>query len=118
MGLTATVQNAIEKAFIACGDLMDSYTVARVAISYDPSTGTSTETATSFVAAGFVNADNAAFTNFTVIESDQFRVWLKCSDEPKAGDRLTNSSGETHNIIAVKSIKPAATAFLYEVVVK
>ena len=118
MSLSTQIATAVEQAFVACGDLVGSFTVSRTVITYDPSSGESVETASSFTAKGVIDKDSNKFTMFTTVEADQFRIWLKSSIEPKIDDLITLSDASVHRIVDVKSIKPNNTAFLYELLVK
>jgi hypothetical protein len=118
MSLSTQIALAVEQAFVACGDLVGSFTISRTVITYDPLSGESVETASSFTAKGVIDKDSSKFTMFTTVEADQFRIWLKSSIEPKIDDQIALPDNSLHRIVDVKSVKPYNVAFIYELLVK
>ena len=117
MSYIATVQNAVDQAFNAIGDLAGDFTLKRSTNVFNPATSDYTSTSTTFVGKGVFDGDKSKFLPTTELAHGTTRVWLKITEPPLLTDVLVMPSGTERSIIEVKPIQANSTVFLYEVIV-
>lgn len=116
MGNIATLQSAINQAFTVLGDLVGSFTLNRVTVTFDPLTSDTTSVSTTFVGEGVFDNDKSKLASMTVLAKDQTRIWLKIAEEPLLSDTLTFPDGSNRAIVEVKPVRANTTVFIYEVI--
>ena len=97
-----------------------SMTLSRdVAGTYDPTTGSITNTVQTFVDFGVVlpYADGVSSVADSLIQSGDRQVFIQISTEPKPTDKIT-IAGVVHNVVTVKPLEPAGLNVLYELQVR
>ena len=116
MGNISTIQSAVNQAFRTLGDLVGSFTLNRVTLTFDPLTSDTTSVSTTFVGEGVFDNDKSKMASLTVLTKDQTRIWLKITTEPLLSDTLTFPDGSVRSIVEVRPVRANTTVFIYEVI--
>lgn len=80
---------------------------------YDPATGTSTQTYTSYATTAAVFDYAQKYIDGTLIQAGDKQAYCAPSVAPEQGDRFT-WNGADYTVVAVKPVAPAGTPVLYE----
>ena len=81
---------------------------------YDPATGTSTQTYTSYATTAAVFAYDQKYIDGTLIQQGDQLAYCAPAVTPEQGDRFT-WHGRDYAVVAVKPVAPAGVPVLYEV---
>lgn len=80
---------------------------------YDPATGTSTQTYTSYATTAAVFDYAQKYIDGTLVKQGDKQAYCAPSVAPEQGDRFT-WDGADYTVVAVKPVAPAGTPVLYE----
>lgn len=116
MSYIATIQNAVNQAFLAIGDLAGTFTLKRSTNVFNPLTSDYTSTASTFVGKGVFDGDKSKFLPTTELAKGTTRVWLKITETPLLTDTLVLPDGSERSIIEIKPVQANSTVFIYEVI--
>jgi len=84
---------------------------------YDPATGTSTQTYTSYATTAAVFDYAQKYIDGTLVKQGDQLAYCAPAVTPEQGDRFT-WNGVDYSVIAVKAVSPAGVPVLYEVQIR
>jgi hypothetical protein len=116
MSRVAQIQKAVDKAFLAAGDLVGTFTLKRESNVFNPATSEYVSTSSTFTCQGVFDNDKSKYAPLTELQKGMTRVWLKSTEPPRLTDVLVLPSSAERAIVEIKPVQANTTVFIYEVI--